>query len=113
MIQQRSVATSIILTIITCGIYGIYWMVVLNDETNILSGRQQDTSGGMVVLFTIITCGIYGIYWAYKMGEKLDTTAVSKGQPAQSRSIVYLVLALCGFSVIAYALMQDSLNKLA
>ena len=27
----RSVAVAIILSIVTCGIYGIYWLVVLND----------------------------------------------------------------------------------
>lgn len=112
MVQQRNVATSVILTIITCGIYGIYWMAVLNDEINILSSREQDSSGGVVVLLTIITCGIYGLYWAYKMGEKLDEAATQRGGIAQSRGVIYLVISLIGFSIISYALMQDSINKM-
>ena len=66
--KQRNIAVSIILTIVTCGIYGLVWMAMLNDELSAVSGRPNATSGGMVVLFSIITCGIYGIYWAYKMG---------------------------------------------
>ena len=30
--KERSIATSIVLSIVTCGIYGIYWLIVLNDE---------------------------------------------------------------------------------
>ncbi len=47
--KQRSVGIAILLSIITCGIYGIYWLIMLNDETNYVSGHQQDgTSGGVV-----------------------------------------------------------------
>lgn len=71
--KQRSVGIAILLSIITCGIYGIYWLIMLNDETNYVSGHQQDgTSGGVVFLLTLVTCGIYGIYWCYKQGEKLN-----------------------------------------
>ena len=38
MPQQRNIAVAIILTIVTCGIYGIYWFVKLTDEMNYASG---------------------------------------------------------------------------
>ncbi|MFR2407705.1 MAG: DUF4234 domain-containing protein, partial [[Clostridium] symbiosum] len=52
--KQRNIAVCILLLFVTCGIYGIYWMIVLNDETNALSGRIG-TSGGTVFLFSLIT----------------------------------------------------------
>lgn len=56
--KQRSVGIAILLSIITCGIYGIYWLIMLNDETNYVSGHQQDgTSGGVVFLLTH-TCNL-------------------------------------------------------
>ena len=55
MIQKRSVATAIVLSIITCGLYSIYWMIVLNDDTNRLCNKTGDMSGGMVFLLTLIT----------------------------------------------------------
>ena len=74
MIERRNIAVCIVLTLVTCGIYGIYWIVCLTNDVNTVSGDVNGTSGGMVVLLTIVTCGIYGIYWAYKQGEKLDFT---------------------------------------
>lgn len=39
--KQRSVGIAILLSIITCGIYGIYWLIMLNDETNYVSGHRR------------------------------------------------------------------------
>lgn len=109
--KARNIAVCIILSIITCGIYGIYWFVMLNDEANTASQDPKPTSGGVAVILTIVTCGIYGMYWAYKQGEKLDAACTMRGLPTSSRSVVYLVLCIFGLSIIAYALMQDTINK--
>ena len=63
MWKQRSVALGLVFSIITCGIYGLYWMVCLTEDTNTAAG-ETGTSGVMALIFTIITCGIYGLYWA-------------------------------------------------
>ncbi|MEE0956520.1 MAG: DUF4234 domain-containing protein [Ruminococcus sp.] len=113
MINQRNIAVSIILTIVTCGIYGIYWLIVLNDETNIAANDPNATSGGIVFLLTLVTCGIYGIYWCYKMGQQLDKAAQIRGQVPSNKGTILLVLAIFGLSIISYALIQDELNKYA
>lgn len=106
-IAPRSIVMAILLTIVTCGIYGLYWFVVLTNEMNKLSGREQDTSGGMALLLSLVTCGIYTFYWAYKIGEKRDTVA---GENASS-GVIYLIISLFGFGIIVYALAQDAINK--
>lgn len=113
MIERRNIAVCIVLTLVTCGIYGIYWSVCLTNDVNTVSGDVNGTSGGMVVLLTIVTCGIYGIYWAYKQGEKLDFTKNNRGIPSSNSGVLYLILQIFGFGIIAYALMQNELNKLA
>ena len=113
MIEKRSVAVAIVLTLVTCGIYGIYWFIKITDETNVVANTPDDTSGGMAFLFTLITCGIYGYFWYYKIGDKLDNASVSRGMASQSRGILYLVLGLFGLGIVSYALMQDSINNLA
>ena len=112
MLQRREIAVSIILTIITCGIYGIYWFIKLNDEINYLAGDNMATTGGMAFLFSILSCGIYMFYWMFKMGEKLDTIYMNKGCPPQSRGVLYLILSIFGLGIVSYALMQDSVNKI-
>ena len=106
-IAPRSIPLCIIFSLITCGIYGIYWMIKLNDEVNIVSGEPQATSGGIVFLLTVVTCGIFGLYWRYKRGERCDRI---KGMNGNS-GILYLILGIVGFSIISYCLMQDTLNK--
>ena len=113
MIERINIAVCIVLTLVTCGIYGIYWIVCLTNDVNTVSGDVNGTSGGMVVLLTIVTCGIYGIYWAYKQGEKLDFTKNNRGIPSSNSGVLYLILQIFGFGIIAYALMQNELNKLA
>ena len=76
-------------------------------QMNKLSGREQDTSGGMALLLSLVTCGIYTFYWAYKIGEKRDTVA---GENASS-GVIYLIISLFGFGIIVYALAQDAINK--
>lgn len=112
MIEKRNIAVCIILSIVTCGIYGIYWFIKLNDDTNTAS-RTYGTSGGMAFLFTLITCGIYGIYWAYKQGEKIDAAKNSRGIPSSNSGILYLILSIFGLSIVVWALMQSELNQMA
>lgn len=108
--MTRSLPVSILLTFVTCGIYGIYWFIVLTDEVNIALGKK-DTSGGMAFLFTIITCGIYSIYWAYRMGQKTGELKRMRGAGQTDDSVVYLLLSLFGLSIITWALIQNELNS--
>ena len=104
----RSVALAIVLSIITCGIYGIYWFVVLNDEINELTGDAAAPSGVVAFLLSLVTCGIYGIYWAYVMGRK-----VAYLNRTSDSGILNVVVALFGFQIINLALFQDAANHYA
>ena len=107
-ITGRNIAVAIILSLVTCGIYGIYWFIVLTDETNQLSGRPNDTSGIVSFLLTIVTFGIYGWFWAYKLGEKTDAI---KNDPNGSSAVIFIILQIFGLGIVNYALAQDAINK--
>ena len=106
-IERRSIPLSVILTIVTCGLYGLYWIIKLNDEINQLAGEPNATSSGMVILLSIVTCGIYEFYWLYKMGERGDKI---KGVNSSS-GILYIVIAILGLSIVDLCLIQDTGNK--
>lgn len=112
MINQRNVAVCIVLTLVTCGIYGIYWFICLTDDANTVS-RTDGVSGVLAFILSLITCGIYSLYWLYKQGEKIDDAKTALGATKGSNGILYLILGILGFSIIAYALMQNELNKMA
>ena len=110
--KQRSIPVAIILSIVTCGIYGLYWFVCITNEMNALSNQNGAPSGGLSLVLSIITCNIYGIYWAYKMGEKVDVAKQQRGIPSSNSGILYLILQLFGLSVIGMALMQNEANNM-
>ena len=66
-----------------------------------------------VVILTIVTCGIYGWVWLYKAGEKVDKIKELNGEAPSSSSVIYLLLAIFGLAIVAYALIQSELNKVA
>ena len=107
MVQNRNIVVCILLSIVTCGIYGLYWLYCMANDVNTVSNTQNGTSGGMVLLLTIVTCGIYGLYWLYQAGAKLD---VAHGQ-STSNGILYLILGICGLQLVSWALIQSELNK--
>ncbi len=109
--MKRSIVTCIILSIVTCGIYGIYWFVKLTDEMNAMTANPNGTSGVTAYLLSLVTCGIYTYYWCYKMGEKVDYLKTRRGQSSSSSSILYLILGILGVGIVNYVLIQDEINN--
>ncbi|MBQ8823870.1 MAG: DUF4234 domain-containing protein [Ruminococcus sp.] len=112
-IPNRSIGLCILFSIITCGIYGLYWLYKLTEETNYLSGDTNATSGGIVIILSIVTCGIYGWYWLYKQGERIDRIKTMHNMPPSNSSLVYLLLGIFGLAIISYAIMQNEINNFA
>ena len=111
-IAERDIAISIILTIVTCGLYGLYWFICLTDEVKTRSGEESAQSGGIALILTIITCGIYGLYWAYKIGKDIAVAQQKAGITVKDNSVLYLILDFLGLSIVNYALMQNDLNEI-
>ncbi len=110
----RSIPLCIVLSIVTCGIYGLYWLYSLANDLNNASAEQNPTSGGMVVLISLVTCNFYLYYWMYKAGQQVVRAKQMRGLPADSNSsILYLILTFFGLGFISYALIQNELNQMA
>lgn len=113
MVQKRDIAICVILSIVTCGIYGLYWFYCLHNDTNTVSGNQDNTSAILAIVLTIITCGIYGWYWCYKRGKMIEDAYKMRGMVGSDKAVVFLILAVFGLSIVVYALAQNDLNKLS
>lgn len=112
MIRERNIALCIVFSIITCGIYGLYWFVVLTDDLKQLSGDHETASGVLALVFTIITCNIYGWYWAFKRGENIDHMKIQKGIPSSNSGLLFIILQLLGLGIVNYAVMQNEINQM-
>ena len=110
--KKRDIVVSIILSLVTCGIYSLVWFVGITDDVKTVSEDTQMQSGGIALLLTIVTCGIYGIYWAYKMGDLMKTAQTKKNLPVKDNAILYVVLELFGLGIVVQALIQSDLNQM-
>ena len=112
-ISKRDLVLNIILTIVTCGIWGIIWEVQIADDIKLLTGEEGLVSGIVLVLLSLVTCGIYFIFWVYNAANKLELVKAAYGLPTESKGLVYVVLSIFGFSIVALALMLNDLNTVA
>lgn len=113
MVQKREIVTCVLLSIVTCGIYGIVWFINLTDDVARLS-NDNELSGGKAFLFTLLTCGIYGFYWAYKIGKDIEIAETERNLPATSdNSVLYLILQILGLGLVVYCLAQSEINRMA
>jgi hypothetical protein len=112
MISERNIATAIILTLVTCGIYGIFWFISLTNDVGRISG-DNDFTGGKHFLLTLVTCGIWSFIWAYQIGKQVAEAQRQRGLMATDNSVLYLVLTFFGLGIVTYALVQSDVNKFA
>ena len=112
MIKERNIVVQVLLSIITCGIYGIYWFFTLTDDAA-RSAEDPNFSGIKSFLFSLITCGIYTFFWNYKMGKTMYADNQKAGIKAEDNSVLYLILSIFGLSIVNYCIIQNELNTLA
>ena len=111
MPKKREIILVILLSLITCGLYCFYWMVVTQDDLNVYT-EENETPGILVLLFTLISCGIYGFFWYYKISKRIYNYQIEHGLIAGDNSVLNVLLAIFGFSLVSNCIIQNDLNKL-
>jgi hypothetical protein len=107
----RNIVVSLILTILTCGLYDIYWNAKQMKAMNGLLGREE-LSFWTWLLVGIITCGIFHLYYEYKMGLALLEIQENYGMQVDNHlPIISLLVSLFGFSIVVDAIHQNEINK--
>lgn len=107
-----SIAKDIILSIITCGIYGLFWTARQMRAVNYLLG-QDKFSFVKWFLLCIVTCGIYHVFYEYSMAQSLVEIQERMGRPlSASLPVISVILAIIGLHIVADAIQQDEINKL-
>ena len=113
----RDPGLTLALILLTCGIYYLYFIYVVSQETQDFLG-EPETSPGVEVLLSLVTCGLYNVYWDYKMGKRIAEMCPRVGLPVTDNAVLYLVLDLVGFGgfgslgLVNPILQQDSLNRI-
>ncbi len=106
-----NILTYIILTIITCGIYGLVWQYRQFRIINAWLGREEYNFWKWFFL-SIITCSIYNIYIEYKFAQSIVQIQRDNDYPvSDSLPIVALLLTIFGLSIVIYAIEQSEINS--
>jgi hypothetical protein len=111
--HRIEIAMGIVLCLITCGLYNIYWNYRQFQAMNALLGREEYQFVPWLLL-SLITCGLYHIYYEYKMGSDLYSWLKGQGRDVNPNlPVIGLVLSCFGLCIIADAVYQQELNKLS
>lgn len=106
-LENRNIVKCILLTLITCGIYGIVWAVKLARDAVKVKDVNDD---GLVEILLCIFLPFVGFFLAER---KLNEGCQACGIEHKDNSVLYLVLGLLGLGIVDYCLMQSDLNKIA
>lgn len=103
----------IILAIVTLGIYVYIWIYKTTRYLDKILNRQGSFSPGVEVVLCLFV-PFYFIYWVYKQTKATDEAHKMRGNFGNDDlAIINLILCIVGFGIVAYALIQDQINKLA
>jgi hypothetical protein len=109
--ERREPALVLILSLITCGIYYLFFIANVSRETKEFLG-EEGLSPGMEVLLSIVTCGIYTVYWDYMIAQRIVRMQEMVGLRPVDNGILYLVLNFIGLGIIPAMIQQEHLNQI-
>lgn len=112
-VAERSIVLSVILSLVTCGIYEWVWLYLEAKDINDLLANENKPIGTdpiLVILLSIVTCGLYQIYFFYKAGKYLSQVGQNSMVTDDST-----LLALLGFfaPIVSIAIIQNSINTIS
>jgi hypothetical protein len=108
--EERGIALTVLLTLLTCGIYGIVVQYKIGEELNRHQGRNQ-INAGMDLLLLLLTCGVWGIYLMYKYPRVLQEITIEEEVPVVDIAVPCILLSIFGLHIVALAILQSELNR--
>ena len=94
VVKEKSIGLCVVLSLVTCGIYSIYWLYTIAHDLNDL-------------------CGIYLLYYLWKAGKMVSSLTRSNGHHPSDDSIVLMVLSILQLSLVSYCILQSHINGFA
>lgn len=119
--EDRTLVEYILLSILTCGIYGYYFLYTMAQDANVVCAGDGKSTPGLLqfILLSMVTCGIYGWYWYYSLGNRLAENAPRYGMNFSENGttvLLWLILGawLCGLGqFVAMHILIINMNRLA
>ena len=108
----RSPGLVLLFSIITCGIYHVYWYFATLYEMRAAGHSPTGNSPWLDFLIAVVTLGIYGLYVDYRIGKEILELQAQRHLRENDTAVLAVVLDLFGLGVVASALQQNELNRI-
>jgi len=110
--RHANVALYLILSLLTLGIFNLYWNWRQMGDCNELLDRKA-FSWGLWLLFCILTFGIYHFYYQYKMGSAINEIQRRVDMPVtEGLPVLSLFATVVGFGIVTDCIHQFELNRI-
>lgn len=110
-IRRKDVFIILILSLVTCGIYCLFWIY---DTSCQLSKQLGDPSiNPDLDLLLSLFCFPYTVYWFYKTAKAVNQAEINSGITVNDNAILVSLLTFAGFGIISQMIIQNQLNMIA
>jgi len=108
MLKNRNIALVIILSIITCGIYQLYWLWV---TISALDSEGQNSNMPAVAQFILMFFYVGFILFGLNADANINAIKTKRGIPTSDNKVLYIVLGIF-LPIVLVCLVQNEINKL-
>ncbi len=109
-LKSKNILLYVFLTIITFGIFGIYWQYQIIKDVYYFANRTDNALKDAI--FALLTVGLYGIYLWYKIGVYLDHIYQSQNNTAYKSTGLLTILAIFYQTFLCFCIAQSDVNYL-
>lgn len=109
MLTKRSIATVILLSIVTCGIYSLYWSWVTIHE---LDAAGNSSNMEPLVQFILLFFYVGYILFGINADANINAVRQKNGLPVKDNKVLWLILGLF-LPIVLVILVQSEINELA
>ncbi len=103
---NRNLIKSIILSLVTFGLYDIYWAFRLAKE---ISGFEDEKNNGLKEILVLLFFTFFGVY---TLEKELVTGCETRGIETEDHSVLCMIITLVATPVGGLALLQNDVNRL-
>ncbi len=112
MIKQRNPVLVLVLSIVTCGIYGLYWVYQSLHELEQTTGKTDSMNSMVVLLLCLFLPSVGYLLYGMVLNDQLNALRAMHGQPEEDNKVLYMILGFFIFVVLLF-MGQSEINKFA
>ena len=117
IVRERSSVQVVVFSILTCGIYALYWVYKTSEELRDATG-DPSINPSVDVLLSVVTCFAWMIYVLHRDAQKTHQASVRINPARKDQTQTILIMAVLSLVTgvtlyISLYLLQEEMNELA